>query len=355
MQFVRIPKGAAKADKPDYPVLLVILWPTVLCACMLIMAAVTAYIAHIDVSRLLGYFNCTLATFFCLLVVIFIDTAKLASQRADEPLKLIRVRLMDRWQLLVLPAVILPIFLMAYTAAKCAIPYLVGYTWDGFWADADRMLFGEDVWRIARKILGTSQIGVWEWFYSVAWAAAFLFVTNAVTLYAKPRFVGVYFTAMLGTWFFGGSILAYAFSAAGPVFAPIYDPSLAERFGPIARWMNNSVGINPIATSQHYLEIAVRNHIAERAAGISAMPSMHLGTLSVFVMAARRTKWLVPALAFWAIIFVSSGFFGYHYWVDGIAAAFVAAACWYAAEAIYPPKRRLSRVFAGATELNSAC
>jgi len=353
VQFVRIPQKSTATGQTDYSLTLAILWPTAVGVCMLIVAAVTAYMARIDVHRLLGYFNCTLATLFCLLVVVFIDTTKFALRREDEPLKLIRARFMDRWQLLVLPAVILPIFLMAYTAAKCAIPYLVGYTWDGLWADADRMIFGDDAWRIARKILGTSHMELWEWFYSVAWAAAFLFVTNAVALYAKPRFVGVYFTAMLGTWFIGGCLLAYALSAAGPVFAPIYDPSLTQRFGPIAQWMNDAVGINPIATSQHYLEIAVRNRIAERAAGISAMPSMHLGTLSVFVMAARRTKWLVPAILFWAIIFVSSAYFGYHYWVDGIAAAFVAATCWYVAEALYSPKR-LSRAFGLRTELNSA-
>ena len=61
------------------------------------------------------------------------------------------------------------------------------------------------------------------------------------------------------------------------------------------------------------------------------MPSMHLASVSIFVLAARRTKWIIPAILFWLIIFVLSAFFGFHYWIDGIVAAIVAAFCWYAA------------------------
>jgi membrane-associated phospholipid phosphatase len=76
-------------------------------------------------------------------------------------------------------------------------------------------------------------------------------------------------------------------------------------------------------------------HIAVKGGGISAMPSMHLGAASIYVLAARRTPWIVPAVLFWAIIFVCSGYFGYHYWVDGIVAAMVASACWSAAKRFY--------------------
>jgi membrane-associated phospholipid phosphatase len=62
------------------------------------------------------------------------------------------------------------------------------------------------------------------------------------------------------------------------------------------------------------------------------MPSMHLGVASIYVLAARKTPWLAPAILFWLIIFVASAYFGYHYWVDGIVAAAVAAMCWAAAE-----------------------
>lgn len=323
----------------------VFLLPIILCASMAVTAAITVDMARIDVSRLLSYSECANVTLLCVLGFIFFEVAKLAVARADAPLMAVKERLSDRWLLMLLPGVVLPIFLMGYTAAKCAIPYLVGYTWDGFWAHADRLLFGEDVWRIARAMLGTSHETMWEYYYSVGWGSVFLVVANAVAFYGSRRLVGTYFTAMLGTWFFGGCLLAYAFSAAGPVFAPLFDPGLAPRFEPLIQLMNASVGSSPISTSQHYLQIAAQNHVAAKGGGISAMPSMHLGSAAVYVLAARRTKWLVPALAFWVTIFIASGYFGFHYWVDGIAAALVAAACWLAAEAFYSPGARFRRIF----------
>ena len=63
------------------------------------------------------------------------------------------------------------------------------------------------------------------------------------------------------------------------------------------------------------------------------MPSI-LGAIAVYVFASRGTKWVIPAAAFWVLIFVASGYFGYHYWVDGIAAAAIAALC-YSGAAIF--------------------
>jgi hypothetical protein len=353
MTSLSVRKPVTLSDE-DCPIASTIFLPMVLCITMLTIAAITVAVAHVDVHRLLSYFQCAAVTVLWVLVFVFVDVARLAVLRADKPLRIMRSRLVERLPLLLLPAVILPIFLMGYTAAKCAIPYIVGYTWDGFWANVDRSLFGDDVWKIARRLLGTSHEKLLEWLYSFVWATAFLVIANAVAYYGRRRFVGVYFTALLGTWLIGGCLMAYAFSAAGPVFAPAYDPTLFDRFNSVAQLMNSSVGMNPIATSQHYLEIAARSHIAAKGGGISAMPSMHLGTVSVFVLAARRTNWLPLALLFWATIFLGSGYFGYHYWVDGIAAAMVATGCWYAAEWSYAPHRGLSMTFRHNPTLRSA-
>jgi membrane-associated phospholipid phosphatase len=191
------------------------------------------------------------------------------------------------------------------------------------------------VWRLTRDVLGSSQTPVWEWFYSVGWGAVFFISGNAVALYASRRFVGTFFTAMFASWLIGGCLMAYIFSAAGPVFAPAFDPALGARFGPLRDVLSASLGDSPIGFTQHYLLSAIRSHVAVKGGGISAMPSMHLAAASIYVLAARGTRWLSPAVLFWLIIFVASGYFGYHYWVDGIVAAIVAAACWYGADAAY--------------------
>jgi membrane-associated phospholipid phosphatase len=109
------------------------------------------------------------------------------------------------------------------------------------------------------------------------------------------------------------------------------------------------------ASGEMLLPETLHSHVAVKGGGVSAMPSMHLASVSIYICAARRTRLLVPAVLLWITIFVSSGYFGYHYWVDGIVAAGVAAICWSASEALYAPNRRLGFAFGRRFEVPSAC
>ena len=235
-----------------------------------------------------------------------------------------------------LPTLVFPIFLVGFTTAKSSIPALVGYRWDAFWADADAIIFGIDAWKIPHAVLDPDYMGVWGLLYATVWFLVLgLFKANVV-IYAAPRRIGVIYTAMLGTWLVGGWFFAYCFSAAGPIFAHLFDVSLAERFEPLRDAIYNSKGQGgAIRLTQEYLTVAMYSSVAVEGGGISAMPSMHLGAASIYVLAARGTRWLAPALAFWMIIFVGSAYFGWHYWVDGIVAAGIARGCWALAEAIF--------------------
>jgi hypothetical protein len=312
---------------------------------MIAAAAVTSSLTSLDVRPLIApYFSAALAiSLLAVLIYVFLEFAKLARIGADNPLAIVKAKLSDRAALIALPALVLPVFLIGYTASKCSIQFLVGYTWDVTFADADKLIFGDDVWRLTRRVIGSSHSHVWEWFYTVGWGAAFFITANAVALLSSKRFVGIYFTAMLGCWLIGGCVLAYGFSAAGPVFAGLFDPALAPRFSPMHQALDGSLGTGPIAWTQHYLARIVGLHVAVKGGGISAMPSMHLASASIYVLAARRTRWMVPAVAFWLIIFVASGYFGYHYWVDGIAAAVLAAALWRLSEAAFAAGADISR------------
>jgi membrane-associated phospholipid phosphatase len=163
--------------------------------------------------------------------------------------------------------------------------------------------------------------------------------------------VGIYFTALLGAWLIGGCFMAYAFSAAGPVFASIFDPSLAERFRPLRDVLAQTLGNRSIGMAQQYLVIAAREtHVAVKGGGISAMPSMHIATVTIYVLAARGTKWLLPACLFWILIFIGSGYFGFHYWADGLVGAAVSVCCWQAAVAIYARLSKPSQAHVGRLE-----
>ena len=91
----------------------------------------------------------------------------------------------------------------------------------------------------------------------------------------------------------------------------------------------------PTFQTQRYLEESLYRHAPAVGNGISAMPSMHIGVASVYVLAAQGTKWFAPAMLLWLLMFLGSAYFGYHYWVDGVVAAIVAWACWEAAERYY--------------------
>ena len=168
-------------------------------------------------------------TLLAALTFAFFEFAKLARARADKPVPIVLALLRQRAPLAVLPTLLWPLMLAAYTTAKMAIPFIVGYSWDGFWADADRLIFGQDAWILSIPLVDWAPVRLWEWLYSAAWGV-FLFVWfAAVPFYASKRSVGVMYTAAFGAWLLGGWLLAYATSAAGPVFAHLVDPALADR------------------------------------------------------------------------------------------------------------------------------
>jgi hypothetical protein len=330
------------------------------CLATALFAAITASLAGVSAWPLLSYFECAEVTMLCALIVVFWAFAKAALRRTGEPLQQLRDGAIERLALLLLPAIVMPAFLMGYTTSKTAIPLVVGYSWDGFWANADRLIFGDDVWRISRAIFGNSASRFWEWWYAVAWGCAFLLTTNFVALLGRRATVGIFFTALTGAWLIGGCFLAYAFSAAGPVFAPIFEPTLAPRFGPLQQLLNDTLGNRSIALAQHYLLDAAREtHVAAKGGGISAFPSMHIATVTIYVLAARGTKWLIPAVGFWLMIFIGSAYFGFHYWIDGIVGAAVSVCCWHAAGAIYsrfpePSAARMRPAAAGGVSSGTA-
>jgi len=312
--------------------------PALLCASMLLIGGTAAYITDIGVSGLFVPYLATAwaVTLLCLLVFIFLQFANLARGLVDQPIPIVAEAVKDRAPLLVLPAIIFPLFLVGFTSSKVAIPHLVGFEWDRFWADADRLIFGDDVWRITHHVFGSSNMLAWEWLYTTIWGFTLVFAKALAAIYLPRQRVAVFYTAMLGTWFFGGWLMAYCFSAAGPVFAHVFDPTLAQRFAPLREVLGNTLAPDsPIRLTQAYLASAVDSGIAVRGGGISAMPSMHLGAASIYVLAARGTRWVVPAITFWILIFIGSGHFGYHYWVDGIFAAGVAWFCWETADRYY--------------------
>ena len=275
------------------------------------------------------------------LIFAFVQFVGLARGRADQPLSVVLGRLRTRLPLLLLPTLLWPLLLAGYTTAKMSIPLIVGYGWDGFWADADRLVFGRDAWVLSIPLVEWAPVRAWEWIYSAGWGVVLFTWLAATPFVMSKKRLGIAYVTTFASWLIGGCLLAYATSAAGPVFAHLVDPALGDRFLPMRQHLASALSPDgPIRQSQKVLALALEKHIAMPAAGISAMPSMHLAMTTIYVLAARRTLWVVPACAFWLIIFIGSAYFGYHYWVDGILAAILAIVCWKAAELHFSSRQR---------------
>lgn len=312
--------------------------PSIVCAAMLAVALATCGWARVEMMSLfIPYLLMSFAaTGIAILVSVFFWVLMMAREGNDAPLRKVVERIRLRATLLLLPTVVLPLFLVGYTAAKTAIAFLVGFTWDQVWADVDHAIFREDAWRIAQGLLGVKLMPLYAWFYTVGWGAVFGVTAGVVAINAKPRQVGIFYTAMFLTWLAGGWLMALALSAAGPAFTYLFSPALAVHFAALHRGIDaHLLPNNSLRLTQQYLALSIDSRIALKGGGISAMPSMHLGAASIYVLAARRTKWLLPALTFWLMVFLLSAYFGYHYWVDGLVAAAVAWACWRGSELMF--------------------
>lgn len=278
-------------------------------------------------------------TLFSILAWVFIEVARMAPARIDRPLQNVLGRLPSEQSLFAIPALIFPAFIGAYTWAKSSIPFAIGYPWEAFWADADRAVLGNEAWRLAHAVFPAALGPVWTFFYAVIWGFALGFSGSLICAFANRQFTARFFTAMMLSWFIGGFLLAYALSAAGPIFAHLADPALADRFAPLRAELLTVLGRDDIVIkSQRYLAVGMESKIAVKGGGVSAMPSMHIATATILVLAARHTRWLILAMIFWLLTFLGSIYLGYHYVLDAPVGAVVAILCWGVAGRLYPAR-----------------
>jgi membrane-associated phospholipid phosphatase len=122
--------------------------------------------------------------------------------------------------------------------------------------------------------------------------------------------------------------------SAGPIFAYIFDDQLGARFEPLHASLLQALGPDSRILHVHQgLALNALNTEVSPGGGISAMPSVHVAVTGVYVIAAWTHRyWRMVALAFAAVIWVGSVYFGYHYVTDGPVGFAIAAGCWFASK-----------------------
>ena len=217
-----------------------------------------------------------------------------------------------------------------FSVLKGAIAVISPFAWDAALAELDRALhLGRLPHEWLGPLLSPLPLAVLNVFYNL-WF--FLLVVGWLGAAVAIRREGLrhrYLMAFMLTWFVGGFLVACGISSAGPCYyariglGDVYAPLMAKLHAAEAEY-----GIWAVNTQNMLWD----GFTGERpgSAGISAFPSMHVATATLFVLAARHLgrAVFVAAVGFWALILVGSVALAWHYAVDGYAATLIAFLVW---------------------------
>lgn len=234
-----------------------------------------------------------------------------------------------------LPVFIAFIFLLStFTSLKTMIPYVNGFAWDVRLAEIDNALHGGvDPWRLLHPLLGYPYVTMGINYVYNFWLAVLYLVLYWQLFSLKDyRTRMQFFYTMALCWAICGSFLAIVFSSGGPCY--FYEITGSDRFLPLMNYLYSIGGANYKIWALVNQENLWRDYVEKAhgiGAGISAMPSVHVGTALIFMLVGLRsgTFWKIASIGFFAVILLGSIHLGWHYAIDGYVAILTTLPLWY--------------------------
>jgi hypothetical protein len=231
------------------------------------------------------------------------------------------------------PALLGPLFFTSFGSFKRLIPYIAPFAWDERLSRWDRWLHGGvDPWTLLQPLLGSpGATAALSAVYNIWFFVMFgTFIWQAATL-RRPALRMQFLLSFALFWIVIGTALAMLLSSAGPCYYGRVT-GLADPYAPLMAYLRQAAEAAPVwsVQMQDLLWQNYESHGTLLGSGISAMPSMHVAIatlLACFGWGVNRRAGAAYTL-FAAAIMVGSVHLGWHYAIDGYAAAILGVALW---------------------------
>jgi hypothetical protein len=229
-------------------------------------------------------------------------------------------------------ALALPIFFSFFTSVKLSINKIIPFYADPLLANADRILMGNDAWRMLQPLVGLPAITFALSFIYNLWLivtiATLFWVTFSV---GDLRLRRQYLVAFVLVWAILGNLIAILVSSAGPCFYEFFYG--LPRYADLMAYLNSANRDFPIWSLSSQIYLLKANNGPHLGAGISAFPSMHVAAVMLNVMLCRHLQrpWLIASVLFLILILIGSVQLGWHYVVDGYFSIIAVPVIWWVA------------------------
>jgi hypothetical protein len=214
----------------------------------------------------------------------------------------------------------------AFQALKQSIGPLIGFRWDPFLNRLDVSLHGGPAWILYSHLWPGEWLPQLYLLYLLWFVGLCVFLLWAAWTSRRELRVRA-LSAFALVWIAGGTVLAGAFSSAGPCFLDkigLDNAQYAELFR-----LLDTTGTG-VRSNQTVLWSLLAAGTPATFGGVSAFPSMHVAVAVLWALVGWRRHRLLGAvlIVYVALIQIGSVMLAWHYAIDGYAGTAIAVACW---------------------------
>lgn len=217
--------------------------------------------------------------------------------------------------------------LTAYTTFKVNIPGIMPFYADPLLYKWDRILHGGSPWEYVHRL--PEWFGAWiNVTYARVWALLLVALPYGMAIWAgsavAKRYMWTLFFAYAGI----GTGLAAVFSSVGPIF---YGDFYADDpYTRLRELVFSDPHLSGIQLYTHYLLDNFHSGASAFGTGISAMPSVHIATSTLFAWTLTSYGRVTAVLGWLFLISIELGsvYTGWHYALDGYVSFTLVSAVW---------------------------